>query len=142
MTVRPSIFEANILAFDVTCFAQTLLKCSHVPRVRHRGRRTKNTNHGHRGLLCARRQRPRRSATDERDELAPSHGLPAHSITSSARASSVGGMSRPSALAVLRLIIVWNFVARSTGRSVGLVPFKILSTNVAARRYMSGKFTP
>ena len=33
-----------------------------------------------------------------RDELAPFH-----SITSSARASSVGGISRPSALAVLRL---------------------------------------
>src|SRR5262249_17406963 len=38
-------------------------------------------------------------ATKERDELAPSH-----SITSSARTSRVGGTSRPSALAVLRLM--------------------------------------
>ena len=37
--------------------------------------------------------------TEPHDELAPFH-----SITSSARASSVGGTSRPSALAVLRLI--------------------------------------
>jgi hypothetical protein len=39
------------------------------------------------------------SAADEHHELAP-----LHSNTSSARASSVAGTSRPSALAVLRLI--------------------------------------
>ena len=48
------------------------------------------------GLLRARRQRPRgRRAAEQRDELAP-----LHSITSSARASSVGGTVRPSILAV------------------------------------------
>src|SRR5262245_9414953 len=56
-------------------------------------------------LLRARRERPRGRAADERDELAPSH-----SITSSARASSVGGTSRPSDLAVLRLMIISNLV--------------------------------
>jgi hypothetical protein len=40
-------------------------------------------------------ERPRRRATEQRDELAPSH-----SITSSARASSDGGISRPSIRAV------------------------------------------
>ena len=65
-----------------------------------------------------------------------------YSIASSARASSVGGTVRLSALAVFRLITSSNFVARSTGKSAGLVPFKILSTNVAARRNMSEKFTP
>jgi hypothetical protein len=54
----------------------------------------------------------------------PSH----HSITSSARASSVGGISRPNALAVLRLITSSNFVGCITGKSAGLVPFKILPT--------------
>ena len=39
------------------------------------------------GLLRARRERPRRRAAHERDELAP-----LHSITSSARTSSVAGM--------------------------------------------------
>ena len=42
-----------------------------------------------------------------------------HSITSSARASSDGGTSRPSALAVLRLITSSNFVGclhRQIGR--------------------------
>ena len=40
-----------------------------------------------------------------------------YSITSSARASSVGGTSRPSALAVLRLITSSNLVGCITGRS-------------------------
>ena len=52
------------------------------------------------GLLRARRERPRRRrAAEQRDELAS-----LHSITSSARESSVGGTVRPSALAVLRLM--------------------------------------
>ena len=65
-----------------------------------------------------------------------------YSITSSAVACSVGGMSRPSALAVFRLIINSNFVGCSTGMSPGLVPRKILSTYPAARRNKSGKFGP
>ena len=46
-------------------------------------------------LLRARRERPRCCAAEQRDELAPPH-----SMISSARASSVGGTSMPSALAV------------------------------------------
>jgi hypothetical protein len=47
-----------------------------------------------------------------RDELATA----AHSITSSASASSIGGISSPSALAVCRLMTNSNFVDCSTGR--------------------------
>ena len=53
------------------------------------------------------------------------HGSPSHSITSSARASSIGGTSRPSALAVVRLMISSNLVGCSTGMSAGLVPRRI-----------------
>src|SRR5262249_30692537 len=56
-------------------------------------------------LLRARRERPGGRAAEQRDELAAFH-----SITSSARASSVGGTVRPSALAVLRLITSSYFV--------------------------------
>src|SRR5580700_5387452 len=59
------------------------------------------------------------------------HALPAkahHSITSSARPSSVIGKVRPSALAVLRLMTSSNFVGNSTGRSPGLSPFSMRST--------------
>src|SRR5215831_19213781 len=51
-----------------------------------------------------------------------------HSMTSSARASSIGGMVMPSAFAVLRLMTSANLVGNSTGKSPGLLPFKILST--------------
>ena len=69
-------------------------------------------------------KRPCRShASKQADERAPHH-----SITWSARASSIGGISRPSALAAWRLITRSNFVACSTGRSLGFAPFKILST--------------
>ena len=44
-----------------------------------------------------------------------------HRITSSARASSVYGILRPSAFAVFRLITSSNFDGCSTGRSAGLV---------------------
>src|SRR5438132_2954246 len=43
---------------------------------------------------------------------------PHHSITSSARASSVGGMSRPSSLAAFRLIAISNLVGCTTGAGV------------------------
>jgi len=50
-------------------------------------------------MLARAAERPRSRTAEQRDELAASH-----SITSSARASSVGGTSRPSAFAVLRLM--------------------------------------
>src|SRR5215831_12249668 len=77
------------------------------------------------GFLRARRERPRdRRAAERRDEVATSH----HSITSSARASSVGEMSMPRALAVVRLMTKSNLVGCSTGSSPGFAPRKILST--------------
>src|SRR5262245_55586833 len=60
-------------------------------------------------------------SAEERDELA----APDHSITSSARARSVGGTSMPSALAVPRLMISSTFVDCCTGRSAGFSPFRI-----------------
>ena len=51
-----------------------------------------------------------------------------HSMTSSAVASSSGGTVRPSALAVLRLSAVKNFVGVCTGRLAGLSPRRMRST--------------
>jgi hypothetical protein len=59
---------------------------------------------------------------------------PAYLITSSARSRRDGGIVIPRALAVWRLMTNSNFVGCSTGRSAGLVPFRSLSTYVAARR--------
>src|SRR6516165_12092304 len=79
-------------------------------------------------LLRPRSDRPGCRAADERDEVAPFH----HSITSSARASRVGGTVMTSALAVLRLRTVSYFVGIWTGRSAGFAPRSIRSTYVAA----------
>src|SRR5438105_741354 len=84
-------------------------------------------------LLSARRERPRRRAAESQYELPPPH-----SITSSARAISVGGILRPSALAVVRLMTRSNLVGCSTGISPGFDPRRILSTKSAARRFRSG----
>src|SRR5262249_22264574 len=53
---------------------------------------------------------------------------PHHSMTSSVRASSVGGTSRPSALAVFRLITSSYLVGACTGRSAGFSPRRMRST--------------
>src|SRR5262249_14165407 len=75
-------------------------------------------------LLRARHPRPRdRRPTEQRDEVAP-----LHSITSSARASSMGGISRPSAFAVFRLMTSSNLVGACTGKSATLSPFRMRST--------------
>src|SRR5262245_5376865 len=50
------------------------------------------------------------------------------SINSSARSSTVGGIVRPSALAVFRLIMSSNLVGCSTGISPGFEPLKIILT--------------
>src|SRR6516164_3342776 len=68
------------------------------------------------------RQRPCcRRAGEKRDEVA---ALESHSMTSSARPSSVIGTVSPSALAVLRLMISSTFVACWTGKSAGFSPLR------------------
>src|SRR5215207_7242979 len=57
-----------------------------------------------------------------------------YSITSSARVSTVAGISTPSVFAVLRFTTSSNLVGCSTGRSDGFAPLRILSTYVTERR--------
>src|SRR5213593_4530376 len=65
-----------------------------------------------------------------------------HSITSSARTRIDCGIVRPSALAVLRLMISSKLVGCATASSPGLAPLRILWTYTAARRYSSRVFGP
>src|SRR5437879_5366249 len=96
---RRTVFDQDVLALDEACFLQALAEGSHEVRgVSERGV-PQETNNRHRWLLRPCRERPCRRAAEQRDELATLH----YSITSSARASSVGGISRRSALAVVRL---------------------------------------
>src|SRR5262249_31101996 len=68
-------------------------------------------------------------AAEQHDELAP-----LHSITSSAVASSVAGISKPRALAVVRLTQRSNWPGTSTGLSPGFATRRISPTKSAARR--------
>jgi hypothetical protein len=63
-----------------------------------------------------------------RPEQVQEHARPKlrYSITSSARASTLGGIWSPSALAVFRLSTSSNLVGRMTGRSAGFSPLRIL----------------
>src|SRR5262249_19146706 len=121
LTIRGTEINCRVPAFDVTGVLQRLAECRH--QVKVKGLAVEKSDYRHRGLLRPRRERPRRRAAEQRDEV-PSF----HSITSSARASSIGGTSRPSALAVLRLMTSSYFVGACTGRSAGFSPFRMRST--------------
>jgi len=79
--------------------------------------------HRHRLLRLCCKQPYRSHAPEQTDELAPPH-----SITSSARASSVGGTVRPSARAVGRLMTSSNLLGCTTGKSAGLAPLRMRPT--------------
>src|SRR5262249_27381906 len=119
LIARPQL-DRNVATFDVAGFAQAIME-----RGRPFGARAiEDTDHRHRRLLRAHREGPRRRrAAEQRDELAS-----LHSITSSARARSVGGTSRPSVLAVFRLITSSYLVGACTGKSLGFSPLRMRST--------------
>jgi hypothetical protein len=123
---REAALEDNVSSLDVSQFAQPCDECL-PPGV------------GGRGLPDPKPADPvdlarlLRRGGEWRGEEAASYGAkePAsvhYSITWSARCKSDGGIVRPRALAVLRLITSSNFVACSTGRSPGFAPLRILST--------------
>src|SRR5262245_59587728 len=106
LTFRPTVRDQNIVAFDIAGFIEAFSKCGQPMGLCASRRAAEKSNHRHCRLLRPRRERPRgRRAAEQRDEVAP-----LHSITSSARASSLSGISMPSALAVLMLITSSNFV--------------------------------
>src|SRR5262249_1130191 len=124
----PTLIELDFASFDPAEPLKLLFECSNAHlRFRVALREWhQNSNPPQSLALRARRARPPRRcrAAEQRDELAATD----HSITSSTRASREGGISRPSAFAVVRLITRSNLVGCWTGRSAGFSPRKILST--------------
>src|SRR5262245_61727177 len=92
LTFGPAIFDGDITTFDIAGFRQPLTEgCKAVSNGfgRHG---TEEPDYRHRLLLrCCRKRPPRRRAAKQRDEVAPSD----HSITSSASARSLSGISIP-----------------------------------------------
>src|SRR5262249_42755601 len=89
LILRETVFNDDVLALDIARFFQALAKRRQDVCILAGPPAVEKSDHGYPRLLCARRDRPRNCrAAKQRDELAP-----LHSITSSARASSVGGTS-------------------------------------------------
>src|SRR5262245_30237404 len=83
LTLRPAVLDRYIPTLDKGCFVKASMERGD-NACRVAGPPAANEpDHRHRRLLCARRERPRRRAAEQRDELASPH-----SITSSARSHS------------------------------------------------------
>src|SRR5262249_7734435 len=119
----PTLVELGVNAGGPTTFSQLLAKGAHARLhfgVRWR-KRHQNPDPAHPlALLRARRERPRRRAGEEGNELAA-----LHSITSSAVASSLSGTVRPSILAVGTLMTSSNLLDCTTGNSAGFAPLRM-----------------
>src|SRR5215472_15426885 len=108
----PAILNGDVLRFNIARFAQSLTEGGQREGVGFGRSGCEIPDHRHRRLLRARCERPRsRRAAEQRDELAAPH-----SITSSAATSRPGGTVRPSAFAVLRLIVSSYLVGACTGK--------------------------
>src|SRR5215207_1403414 len=147
--VRPSKIKNEVSAFDVPKVEEPRSKSLHARRKASGGGLAQIPDPRD---LCPflrypfhsrHRQHERRGSKSAPQEFSPglSHPRscqraerlrPPHSITSSARARSVGGIVRFSAFAVVRLTTRSNRIACSIGRSAGLAPFRTLSTKTAA----------
>src|SRR5215831_10396587 len=90
LTLSPTIVERDVLTLDKARFIESLPDERNQRRVDSRRTTAEQSDHWQCTLLRPRRERPRSGrAAEQRDELAAPH-----SITSSARASSVGGTSK------------------------------------------------
>jgi len=74
---------------------------------------------------CASGIRPRAACGETNSRTHASQQKVFYSITSSAVASNIAGTSRPSVLAVFRLMTNSNLVGRTTGKSLGFSPLRI-----------------
>src|SRR5262249_38538557 len=135
---RPAVFDRHIPTLDIAGFRQALPKRGQEVCILLGRSSVKKADHRHRRLLRHCRGRPRRRATEQRDELAAG----GQSITSSAVNRSVGGIVRPSVLAVARLITSSYLVGCWKGRSPAFSPRRTRSTYDAAPRYCSTRSVP
>ena len=121
----PAVFDDEVSTLNPPQIAQTLAEC--VEGMRPHGRRVPeeaDPRHLPRLLRLGHQRRGEEAQGDRTEELAAVH----YWMTSSARASTDGGMVRPSVFAVFKLMTNSIFSARSTGNSDGLAPLRILST--------------
>src|SRR5262249_8413719 len=74
LVLRPAILDHDILALDVTGFANALPECGQIACTISKRRAAEKPDHRHRRLLRASCKRPRNRAAEQRDEFASSYG--------------------------------------------------------------------
>src|SRR5215472_11831701 len=123
--IGESMFKCDVAAFGVAESSKAIRQCVEIwPFFLSVCRVPKNPDcRKFSGLLRARRERPRRRTTEQRDELPP-----LHSITSLAAETKSGESASPRAWAVRRLMTKSNCEVALMGRSPGLAPRRIRST--------------
>src|SRR4029077_14042489 len=109
-TMRQAVLDDVVLALNIAQFAQSLPKTIYESCGWRSNAQEADTPDLPRLLRQSSDWRYHHLADQQDDEIAP-----LHSITSSAIASTPGGMVRPSVLAVLRLITSLYFVGACTG---------------------------
>src|SRR5262249_51374794 len=115
LSVRPAILDPKVLSLAEARFPQAPAKGGDKRLAALRIGVAQKADDRHGRLLRPRNSRPRhRSPAEKPDDIAPPH-----SITSSARTRIVGGISRPSSLAVFRLTTSSNLAGTWTGNSLG-----------------------
>jgi hypothetical protein len=112
--------EANVLALDIPKIVESRSK--RVDRRPRLDRQDTDRDYFPSRLLRTSGERPSGRTADQSDELAA-----LHSITCSATASSILGITRPRAL---RLITSSNLVGACTGRSAASVPRRMRLTRI------------
>src|SRR5262245_24063696 len=118
------VLDHHVLALDGAGFVEAFAECSDLAHGGLGRPGADEADDRQRRRLPERRQRPRRRcAAEQRKERAAFH-----SITSSARASTVAGMSRPIDPAIFKLITSSNLVGACTGISAGFSPLRMRST--------------
>src|SRR5262245_26706760 len=130
-----AVLEANVLTLDIPEIIESSSEC--IDGRPGLGRQDTDRDYFPSRPPRIGRQRPRSRTADQSNELAA-----VHSITCSAPASSILGITMPRSFAVLRLITSSNFVGACTGRSAGLAPRRMRLTYSDARRNWSTACTP
>ena len=137
--LRVATLEDDVLAFQPAEIPKALSEYRGQGRVTGRGFSEPTYSVGLSGLLGLDGER----RDQEHHTSASEEGAAVHYwITSSARASTDGGIVRPMALAVLRLMTKWSRSSCSMGRSPGAVPSRTRSAYLARRWPMMRTFSP
>src|SRR5262249_9137660 len=76
LILRETVFNDDVLALDIARFFQALAKRRQDICILAGPPAVEKSDHGHRRLLRARRERPCSRAAEQRDELAAPHGSP------------------------------------------------------------------